>query len=72
MHACVYVCQCWQEEEKEGEMYGKEGDRGRATETESRLINNGDNSITMRKRGEGVVANGARYPPVSSSVCVAA
>lgn len=42
------------------------------TETESRLINNGDNSITMRKRGEGVAGNGARYPPMSSTVCVAA
>ena len=50
--------------------------RKTGTETESRLINNGDNSITMRKRGEGRrFANSARYPPTtssSSSVCVAA
>ena len=58
----VYIYQCWRERERERE----------ATEAESRLINNGDNSITMRKRGEGVVASGARYSPMSSSVCVAA
>lgn len=64
MIRCVYVCVCMcvraQERERE------------PSETESRLINNGDNSITMRKRGEGVAGNGARYPPMSSTVCVAA
>lgn len=31
-------------------------------EAESRLINNGDDSITMRKRGDGALASGQCYP----------
>lgn len=57
MCVCVCVCVCKREREREREPTG----------TESRLINNGDNSITMRKRGEGVAGNGARYPPMSST-----
>lgn len=55
------VCTCVRMRERKRE---REKER---TETESRLINNGDNSITMRKRGEGVAGNGARYPPMSST-----